>query len=56
MRKEKSDSIAIGMCIGVAFGLIFDNLALGITVGAAIGATGTFDSKKKDHKNDESKQ
>ena len=42
--------ISVGLCLGVAFGLMFDNLAIGISVGLCLGlAIGTaIDKDKKD--------
>ena len=47
MNKISDDSIALGICMGVAFGLILNDLALGIALGAGLGIAGSFASKKK---------
>lgn len=40
-RRELSsiNGLALGLCVGVAFGIIFDSLAIGIGLGLALGAT-----------------
>lgn len=55
-RKQKKpfnllSGIGIGICLGVAYSLIFDNPALGIALGICFGAcagAGVFSQKKKD--------
>lgn len=38
MKKINSgEKLALGMCLGVAFGTIFDNLALGLCFGTMVG-------------------
>lgn len=38
------NGLALGLCFGVAFGIIFDSLAIGIGLGLALGAV--FDALK----------
>ena len=38
------NGLALGLCLGVAFGIIFDSLAIGIGLGLALGAA--FDALK----------
>lgn len=38
------NGLALGLCLGVAFGIIFDSLAVGIGLGLALGAA--FDALK----------
>lgn len=38
------NGLALGLCVGVAFGIIFDSLAIGIGLGLALGAA--FDALK----------
>ena len=49
--KEKENNstatLYLGLCLGTAFGIIFDNLALGIPLGLCFGAAlGLFGKKK----------
>ena len=37
IKKNKEYYIAIGLCLGVAFGAAFDNIGLGICFGLAFG-------------------
>ena len=51
--KKKSDdnkennNLAIGLCLGLSFGLLFDNLALGLCLGVAFGCMPDFKGKGK---------
>ena len=47
--------MAIGLCLGVAFGTALDNLPLGIAIGVAVGAgiDSSRSSKRKKDKEDE---
>ena len=36
-KETQGTYLALGMCFGVTFGIIFDNLALGISFGLLIG-------------------
>lgn len=46
-----ASSISIGLCLGAAYGIIFDNIPLGVGLGLCFGsAFGTIGSQKK--KND----
>lgn len=38
------NGLALGLCVGVAFGIVFDSLAIGIGLGLALGAA--FDALK----------
>lgn len=46
MKNENINYIGLGVCLGVAFGLLFDNLAIGAGIGLAIG-TGLNSVKSK---------
>lgn len=56
---KMEESISIGLCLGLVFGVAFDNLALGLCLGVAIGAgfgslpgrKGGKDSQDPDEKN-----
>ncbi len=34
---RSGNNLALGLCLGVLFGTVFDNLALGLCLGAAFG-------------------
>ena len=38
MKNKNISYVGLWLCLGVAFGLVFDNLAIGAGVGVAIGA------------------
>lgn len=45
--KNTDDYLAVGISLGVAFGLIWDNLALGLGLGVAFGLlAGRFKKKR----------
>ena len=48
MKNENISYVAVGLSLGVSFGLVFDNLALGISIGLVVGIG--LDSKKKNQK------
>ena len=44
---NSTPTLYLGLCLGTAFGIIFDNLALGISLGLCFGvALGLFGKKK----------
>lgn len=46
--KNRDDYLAVGISLGVVFGLIWDNLALGLGLGVAFGLlAGRFKSRDK---------
>lgn len=53
-KKYLSSGISLGLCFGVAYGIIFDNLAIGIGIGLCFGtAFGTItQNKNDDHQKD----
>lgn len=38
MKNKDISYVGLGLCLGVALGLVFDNLAIGAGIGVAIGA------------------
>ena len=36
-RKESEYYIEVGLCLGIAFGVVFDNIGLGICLGLVFG-------------------
>lgn len=48
MKNKNISYVGLGLCLGVAFGLVFDNLAIGVGVGLAIGVG--LDSRKNKNK------
>jgi hypothetical protein len=36
-KKESEYYIGVGLCLGIAFGVVFDNIALGICLGLVFG-------------------
>lgn len=47
-KKETDYFIGIGLCVGVAFGAVFDNIGLGISLGLLFGVAIQQYKKKKD--------
>jgi hypothetical protein len=47
-KKETDYFIGIGLCVGVAFGAVFDNVGLGISLGLLFGVAIQQYKKKKD--------
>lgn len=45
--KKNDDFLAIGMCLGMVWGTLFDNLVLGISIGLVLGSTIVLCSNKK---------
>lgn len=48
MKNKNISYVGLGLCIGVALGLVFDNLAIGVGSGLAIGVG--LDSGKNKNK------
>lgn len=49
--KHLTDSLSIWLCLGVAYGIIFDSLTLGIALGLCFGSVfGITKQKKMDGK------
>ncbi len=38
-KKESEYYITVGLCLGIAFGVVFDNIGLGICLGLVLGVT-----------------
>ena len=57
MAKEKKplhpgQCIAIGLVIGMGFGVAMDNIPIGICIGVALGAAYSTNAKKEENKKD----
>ena len=57
MAKEKKPlhpghSLAIGMAIGLCFGIAMDNIPIGICIGVALGAAYSTNARGKENKKD----
>lgn len=48
MKNKNISCVGLGLCLGVAFGLVFDNLVIGVGVGLAVGVG--LDSRKNKNK------
>lgn len=46
-RNKSNDLLAVGLALGVAFGLLLDSLALGLALGAAFGVLAGWKKGKK---------
>ena len=46
MKNKNTSYIGLGLCLGVALGLVFDNLATGVGIGLAI-RVGLYSGKNK---------
>ncbi len=49
IKKYSIAGLSIGVCMGIAYGIVFHNLALGLGIGLCFGSTfGAVTQKKKD--------
>lgn len=47
LKKDDTNYVAIGLCLGLPFGIIFKNLPLGMLLGVGFGGALSFKNKKK---------